>query len=387
MNHRNALIIGGGIGGLAAAIALQRAGYTVQVAERTPVLREVGAGITLWANAQKALVKLGLGRQLSAIATISEGAIRDSKGVILTSITKKDSQQWFGGPVIALHRAELHSMLLAAAGKEKVVRLGKRCTGVEQNDVHVRAHFENGDVMDADVLIGADGIQSVIRTTLFGNEPMRYSGYTAWRGVMTYSLDDLKGLWGEYWGRGTRLGLVPLSNNRAYWFVTKNTPPEKGSHSGGLDGELLTSIREYPHQIQNFILSTPSSAILRNDIYDRKPLRHWSAGRITLLGDAAHATTPNLGQGACQAIEDAVILGQVLADSTDVPSGLRTYERLRLSRANSVIRDSRRLGAVGQWESSIVVQIRNQLIKNLPKSMLLRQIAKYAAYEDFTWPT
>jgi 2-polyprenyl-6-methoxyphenol hydroxylase-like FAD-dependent oxidoreductase len=380
-SNRTALVVGGGIGGLAAAISLQQAGFHVKVVEKVSVLREVGAGITLWGNAQKALRHLGLGEHLEEISMVGSGAVWTNQGEQISNITPADANKWLGGAVAGFHRAELHAMLIEKAGGNEVLETGRHCIGFEQDERGVAAQFSEGGMLRADVLVGADGIQSIIRQQLFGKEPLRYAGYTAWRGTVTFPHDQLDGLWGEYWGRGTRFGMVPLTNNRVYWFVTKNAPEGQDDGPFGRKQEVLEYAREYPAYSRALIEATPEHMILRNDIHDRKPLQRWSVGRVTLLGDAAHATTPNLGQGACQAIEDAVVLGRVLKGTVDVSAALREYEKIRIQRANSVIVDSRRIGAVGQWENSAACWLRNQIFRRMPRRILLRQIAKYAAYE------
>lgn len=164
---------------MAAAISLQQAGFHVKVAEKVSALKEVGAGITLWGNAQKALRHLGLGEHLEAMSKVGSGAVWTNRGEPISNITSEDANKWLGGAVVGFHRAELHAMLLEKAGGDEVLETGRQCLGFEQDEQGVTALFSDGGMIRADLLVGADGIQSIIRQQLFGKEPLRYAGYTA----------------------------------------------------------------------------------------------------------------------------------------------------------------------------------------------------------------
>src|SRR5262249_38146230 len=206
------------------------------------------------------------------------------------------------------------------------------------------------------VLLGADGLHSVVRRQLFGAAPPRYAGFTAWRAVVP-APDGLAIPAGEYWGRGQEFGVIPLGGRRIYWFATHTLPERQQGdlHASSEQKQaLLRLFRGWYPAIPALIEATPDEAVLRNDIYDRPPLAAWSRGRATLLGDAAHPMTPNLGQGACQALEDAVVLAASLAAATTadradrIPHALETYQSARLPRANRVVARSRQLGALIQ---------------------------------------
>jgi 2-polyprenyl-6-methoxyphenol hydroxylase-like FAD-dependent oxidoreductase len=208
-----------------------------------------------------------------------------------------------------LHRAELLDALHRAAGPD-VVRLGARCVGLVQDAMAVTARFEDGREARGDLLIGADGLRSAVRSVLFGTDPPRYGGYSAWRAVTRF--DPARLTPGETWGRGRRFGQWGMTGGRAYWYATESVPAGQGDPPEGRKQGLLALFCGWHEPVEDLIEATDESAILRNDVYDRPALHRWSVGRATLLGDAAHPMTPDMGQGACQAIEDAVILADCL---------------------------------------------------------------------------
>ena len=378
MHHqrvRRVLIAGGGIGGLVTAIALQREGLAFSVFERVEELVEVGAGLTLWANALRALHKLGLTDMLETVGKpLTRSCILSWQGEILAETPVEALTKRFGTPLVAVHRADLQAALLSALA-EGVVQTGATCTGFQQDDKEVRAHLADRQEVAGDLLLGADGIHSTIRRQLFGATPPRYAGYTAWRGVAQIAPRQ----WGEQmatetWGKGRRFGLVPLSQGRMYWFATLNTPEGMRDKERGRKQELLGLFHTCHDPVPAVIEATAEATILRNDIYDRPPLHHWSQGRVTLLGDAAHPMTPNMGQGACQAMEDAVALAMCLTTEHTVASALQAYEKQRIKRANTIVQQSARIGQVAQWESSLSVKMRNTVFKMLPTPLLFKQL-------------
>lgn len=380
-----AVIIGGGIGGLAAAIALEQAGIDWSLHERTKDLREVGAGLSLWANAIRAVEKLGLGRSFASISHPQiTGAIRTWRGEPLTGGLGDEFVKRFGSSlVVVVHRAELHAMLLRKLPSGKV-RFGAECTGFKQNDGGVTAGFADGSSEMADVLIGADGLHSVIRARLFGSRKPRYSGYTGWRGVTKFDFsrdaggvdESRSGEAFESWGHGMRFGAIPMSEGRVYWFATRNEPEGVVDDPRERKNELLAQFRGWHRPVEAIIEATEPDAILRNDIHDREPLQRWSVERVTLLGDAAHPMTPNLGQGACQALEDAVVLGECLSRRADSVEALREYETRRRGRANRIVRQSWRLGRVAQWENRLACGLRAVMMRTMPLAIQMRQLER-----------
>ena len=379
---KTAIIIGGGIGGLTTAIALRRKGLEAAVYERAPDIREVGAGLTLWANAVKALGKLGLADAVKAAgAPGMGGSIRTSKGDVLSSLTSEELERRYGAANLGIHRADLQRILLDRLG-EDVVHLGATCSGFSQDEDGVTVRFEDGRAARGDVLIGADGIHSTVREGLFGKEKPRYSGYTAWRGVVNVpDASQRANAAFETWGCGQRFGHVTIGQGRVYWFAVRNTRPGETDAPQGRQAEVRRLFADWHAPIPALIEATDEAAILRNDIYDREPLKRWTEGRVTLLGDAAHAMTPNLGQGACQAIEDAVVLANRLAERDGAAQALLAYEMARIQRANLIVTQSWRIGRVAQWGNPLACAVRNTLFKTLGGALQGPQLNFILGYE------
>ena len=385
MHHQpttRVLIIGGGIGGLVTALALQREGINATVFERVKELHEVGAGLTLWANAIQALQKIGFTDALETIGKpITRSAILSWQGNTLSETPMEALTRRFGTPIMAVHRADLQATLRKAVG-EGVVHTDATCVGFEQDGTGVRAHFADGQEAYGDLLVGADGIHSVIRSQLFGATRPRYTGHTAWRGTAHITPRQwYEKMATETWGHGRLFGLVPLTQGRMYWFASLNTPEGMHDKEHGRKQELLELFQTWHEPVSSVIEATEACAILRNDIYDRPPLRHWCNGRVTLLGDAAHPMTPNMGQGACQAIEDAVVLAACLKAENDVNAALHTYEARRLKRTNKIVQQSLRIGRVALLEQPLAANARNTLFKVMPTRLMLKQLDWVLKYE------
>ncbi len=371
-----AIIVGGGIGGLTAAIALRRAGIEPEVYERAPEPREVGAGISLWANALAALKSIdALGPVLARGEVMRVAQVRTRRGRVLQSSSADRLQTGQGVPaILMIHRAELLEALLGQL-PSGTVRFGHECRCVGQELFGVRVLFRAGasDLhASADLLIGADGIHSVVRSGLLGAQKPRYSGYTCWRGVAPVG-DDLvpPGYVGEVWGRGRRFGITRIGGGRVYWWATANRP--EGGRDADARAELAREYNGWTAPVPAIIDATPADAIIRNDIVDRPPSRTWGCGRITLLGDAAHPTTPNLGMGGCMAIEDGVCIARTLSGGGVVPAALRAYEQSRFARTARVTRLSARLGRSAQWSNPIACWARDTTTGLLPGALVAAQ--------------
>ncbi len=372
------IIIGAGIGGLAAALALKRANFEARVFECAETLQEVGAGLTLWANAVKALHTLGLEHLTRSSYNLADGNIYNWQGQRLSSLPAAKMKRRFGANSVAVHRADLQAALLAAVGPENIA-LGQACSSFEQDEHGVTAHLANGQQVRGCALIGADGIHSAIRTQMFGAKKLRYAGYTAWRGVTTPPAVEMRV--GEYWGRGRHFGLVPLTQERFYWFATRNARESEAESPAGRKHEVLALFAHWYASIPALIEATPASAILHNDIYDTLPLPCWSQGRVTLLGDAAHPMTPNLGQGACQSLEDALVLAQSLEQAENICVAFQLYQARRIPRTTQITQRSWSIGRIAQWHNPLACWLRDTGLRLSPPAFQLSVFEAAVKYE------
>jgi 2-polyprenyl-6-methoxyphenol hydroxylase-like FAD-dependent oxidoreductase len=372
-------VIGAGIGGLTLAIALRQRGIDVEVYERSAVLSDVGAGISLWANALKALHQLGMKGRLDVLSfTSDEGAVRTVDGAVLTSTSAREFTARFGMPVMVFHRAELLEVLRQAA-LGIPIHLDHESREVTQSADRALVTFAGGRQAHADVVVGADGLRSAVRASLGLPGEIRYAGYTAWRGIAPLRTAGL--LAGETLGRGQRFGLVPIVGDRVYWYATDNVRDGEREEPERAKARLARMFAHWHAPIPALIEATEAGAILHNDIYDRDPVDRWGEGRVTLLGDAAHPMTPNLGQGGCQAIEDAIVLARCLAEGGSVEASLRRYEVTRIPRTRFIVYASRRIGRAFQIESPILCRLRDFGIRMTPAAMSYRSLAAVAGYE------
>lgn len=374
-------VVGAGIGGLSAAISLRKAGAQVAVFERAEELRAVGAAVALWANASKALRSLGVYEAVRAEGAQIGGEARSWRGRKLFSLPAQDLMSRFGDANLVVRRADLHAALLAAL-PEGTVRLGTEIVGFEQSVDGVAARFADGREETGDALIGADGLRSTVRARLLGDGAPRFAGLTAWRGIAPVGEDVApRGVGLNLWGRGAEFGLASIGRHGAYWYFSRNAPEGMPESPAGRKREVLDGLDGWYGPAREAVGATEESRILRTDLYDREPASRWGEGRITLLGDAAHPMTPHLGQGACQAIEDAVVLGESLSGAASVDAGLRAYEERRIGRTGEMVRRSRRLGRVMQVENPFLCGLRDAAIRITPTGVRLRQLDPAVGYE------
>jgi len=356
-----AIIVGGGIAGLASAVALARAGWQVEVFERAPEFTEVGAGLSLWPNALRALAALGVGEPVRGRAALEgQVGIRDAAGRWLSRADTAELERRYGQTAM-IHRADLLAVLLAAVPGQALCP-GVTVTGVRPDGTVARSGGESR----ADLVVGADGMRSVTRTSVWPDSPApRYVGYTAWR-LVTPPVPVTETA--ESWRRGERFGYFPLPDGRVYCYATANAP--EGASDGGLAG-LRRRFGGWHQPIPALLDAADPDTVLHHDLYELPPLKAYARGAVVLAGDAAHAMTPDLGQGACQALEDAVVLGSVMASG----AGLGAYDRQRRPRTQMIIRRSRRTGVIAQWASPGAVYLRNTALRLLPHSSMTRSLA------------
>lgn len=365
-----AVVAGGGIGGLAAAAALTARGWTVRVLERAPEFAEVGAGISLWPNGLRALDALGAGDRVRDCAVPeAEIGMRTVSGrwLIRTDVTELTRRH---GPLVMVHRADLLAALHQAAARADLL-LSTEVTQVRTVPGGVEV-VHTGGVTRAALLVGADGVHSTVRRRLWpAARPPRYAGYTAWR-LLTRPPEPVR-VGGETWGRGARFGMAPMADGRVYCYAAAGVPPGGRSPDGEL-AELRRRFGTWHDPIPALLESASPTAVLRHDIEELPALATFVRGRTVLLGDAAHAMTPDLGQGACQALEDAVTLAALLDARSTVEEALAAYDAIRRPRTRRIARQARRAGAVAQWSLPPAVALRDTLARLVPGAVVLRAL-------------
>ncbi len=358
-----ALVIGGGIGGLAAALALKRIGVEVRVFEQAPQIQEVGAGLSLWSNAMTALERLGV-----AHLVMQQGspyrygrAITDQGKLISISDLYEVNPRV---PCVMVYRADLQRVLLHSFGVERV-STNARCVAVSQTPESVQAEFADGTTEQADILVGADGIHSVVRAQIFGPSELRYSGRTCWRGIGEFDPEGLpENSTVLILGKGFKMGVFRCGPGRVYWFFVKVAAAGGRDDEAGPRAYLLRQYGDCTSLLMSTLSATNDARIMRNDLFDRPPSWPWGTGRITLLGDAIHSTTPNLGQGACLAIEDGVFLANSVRRHESIESALRHYEQRRRKRTAMVNQASWQSGRFLVLERPALIALRNTLMRS-----------------------
>ncbi|MCX4545629.1 FAD-dependent monooxygenase [Streptomyces sp. NBC_01565] len=378
---RQAVIAGAGIGGLTAALALHRRGWRVTVCERAPGPTALGAGIVLAPNALRAFDAVGFDvTRVAGRAVPAAMGVRRTGGDWLSRADTAAMAVRYGRAPLAVHRPALAEGL-AAALPEDAIRYGTSVTSVaggEGAGGRPVARTQAGD-LTADVVIAADGIHSALRRQHFPDHPgLRHSGETAWRTVLPVDgLPDLVAA--ETWGRGERFGVVPLADGRAYVYATAVAP--EGYRPADVRAELLRRHGTWHDPIPALLERIDPAAVLQHDLYDlAAPLPRYHHGRLAWLGDAAHAMTPNLGQGGCQAVEDAVVLARLL-DGDDVPAALAAYTRARRPRTDAIRIRSRRAGRVAAVRHPVAVAARDLVVRATPARAAQRAMDGLFAFD------
>lgn len=369
-----ALVVGAGIGGLTAAVTLRSVGVDVEVYERARELKPAGGALSLMSNAVLALRTLGIDLKLEEHVEILEQLhFRTKRGKLIRTLEFKEICDRLGAPSFGLHRAELQSLLLAAAG-DVPVTLGAQATGYEAGADGVRVRFADGSEAHGDVLIGADGFNSAIRRTLAGPETPFEPGYVCWVATPHFSHPAIPKQYGaHYWGRGRRFGIANIGKGQVYWWGTKNMPAEQARDWQGTRAEIEQTYAGWAPEVEACIQATPPEEITAFPARDRPFLERWGEGPVTLLGDAAHPMMTSLGQGAAIAMEDAAVLAHHLKGADDLPAALRGYERARLARTRSVVAAAHSLSELEQTERLTQLAGRRLFFTFAPRSVLDKQ--------------
>ncbi|AQT80781.1 hypothetical protein B1R94_18225 [Mycolicibacterium litorale] len=381
----SAIVVGAGIGGLTAAAALCRAGVAVTLCERAPQLRAAGFGLAVQSNAMNALRTLDLGVDaalLEAGSQVTTFSFRTAAGTLLRRVDLSPLDTTLGAPSVVLARKDLHDVLLDSAGSGLQVLTGAEAVGFEQDSGGVTLRLADGRRLDADVLIGADGINSAVRSQFHGVQQPRPANFVCWLALARCTPAMLApGESIHFWGADMRFGLHDCGHGTVYWWATMSTDAALAAHWPHGKADLLRRLAQWHPGITEIVSATEESAILTVPAVDREPLRHWGEGRVTLLGDAAHPMLPSLGQGANSAIEDAVVLAHMLSVHPDPRQALRSYEQHRIPRTTELVDGSRRLARIEENTNPVVLGIRRRLIRHAGERTVHGFMAK-----PMTWP-
>lgn len=367
---KNINIIGAGIAGLTLAAHLEKKELPYEVYEQTPSFKTVGAGILLANNAMQVFQQLGIAEQLIQKGKkISQLNIVDEKLRRLSGVSLTNFEKQYGISNIAIHRADLQQVLLDSISTDRI-HLDHRLDNL--TDTHLK--FKSKSPKDYSVVIGADGINSTVRKFLFGDIPIDYAGQICWRGVVNYQLPDkYQFQFNESWGVGARFGFAQINTDQVYWFALCNY---KTSVSEWDDKNWRESFSNFNPLVSELLYATNNKEIHMAPMSQLSPLKMWYAGSVCLIGDACHAMTPNMGQGAGQGIEDAYALSHCLQTQKTIEDCFAQYQILRFQKAKSITNNSWKIGKIAQLESSISRKIRNFVLRSTPSSIAQNQTAK-----------
>lgn len=344
MYELKAIVIGAGMAGLATGIALRQAGYDVEIYEKTSKIRPAGAGISLWSNGIKVLNRLGLGKEVAAIGgEMNRMEYRSHNDELLNHIDLTPLFEKVGQRPYPVSRTDLQEIMLKAFGQDKV-HLNMRCVGVKQDEQSATALFEDGSTVTGDLVIGADGIHSAVRSYVVGETGTRYASYVNWNGLVDVD-DDLPAHdnWVIYVGDGKRASMMPVGGDRFYFFFGCPKPQGTKTAPEDIPTELGEIFAGWPSPVQRLIQKLDPQQTNRLEISDLDPLPQLAKGRVVLVGDSAHASTPTLGQGGCQAMEDAEVLCRYLVTTNiSVEDALKRYEAERKERVAELVLKARK---------------------------------------------
>ena len=372
-----ALVVGAGIGGLAAAVALRRAGWHVRVFERAASPRELGFAVLLAPNAMHALGELGLGdavRHGGFVAT--SGEMRRPDGTVLRRFDVASVRMLLDEDTVCILRPVLHGALLDAVGLSSI-DLESAASGFVTHPDGVHLKLADGRSAEGQILVGADGVASAMRTQLHPAErPPRPSGLLAIRGVARDVVAYLGGASGaQYFGHGFEAGLARAGEREVYWYLSIKAAHFDEPRDPMAVAEHCTA--QFHEPFRAIVRATPREDLRLDELFERDPISPWGHGAVTLLGDAAHPMLPHTGQGAAQALEDAVVLGSSLRDVDEQPSieaALRRYERVRIPRTHAVVALAKRNARMGSIDNAVGCWMRDQIIRFIPQAVILKSL-------------
>lgn len=376
MADRDIAIVGGGIGGSALAVALDRQGIDTTIFERTDDIHPVGAGISVAPNAMAVLDRLGLAKEIESRGVrIDHAVFSTAGGRTLLEYDLGTLGPEVDHPLVLMHRGKLHEVLIDAVPSGSF-HLDMECTGIEHRADRAVARFEDGGELVADIIVGADGIRSTVRQDLFPDESLRPADQTAYRGIAPMELpESLHRTGREIWGDRSRFGFAPVDSDRVYWYaVVSESEADRGAERTKED--LHDRYRPFPEPTAELVGRTPAVDVIQTKIHDIDPPDRFWDRRMVLIGDAAHAATPDLAQGAAQAIEDAFVLADKLAAHEDHTDAFRAYQHVRGPRTRRIVRDSRRFGRLAHLETRPLVTVRDLLLRLVPRPLVRRQLKR-----------
>lgn len=364
-------IIGGGIAGLTFARSLKSKDYEIHIFEKKEQFGEIGAAISVFPNALCVMDELNLlNTILDNSGQFKTVYLKTNKGTILSKSEPKSDY-----PVICIHRADLHSILLENIDAKLYKNYALKDLSHLENG-HINLLFENGETQVFDAVIGADGVHSAVRKHIINDGEPLFRGYNIWRGVVKTNFDI--GYASETFGKGQRVGIVPIKDGVYGWWATCNETYMQDDKPETTNEKLNRLFGDWHYPIADLINNTEH--ILKNSLIDRKPQKGWTIGNVTLLGDAAHPTTPNLGQGGCMAIEGAYILAKSIQKYGLTQKAFERYEELQYPRSENIVKESLKLGKMGQLTNPILIALRNFAFKVMPSSVAMKMIDKYFSY-------
>lgn len=356
----NVVIIGAGMGGLTTGIALKKFGHQVRIFEQTEKILPVGAAISLWSNGVKCLNYLGLTDKIAKLGgQMDDLAYVDGlTGDVMTQFSLLPLIEEVGQRPYPVARADLQNMLMDEFGRDQIY-LGKKMVSLEDKDDYVEVHFADGSSTQADLLIGADGTHSLTRTYVLGQQVQRrYAGYVNWNGLVEISEELAPAQqWTTYVGEGKRASLMPVADGKFYFFLDVPLPAGLDNNRDEYKKLLKQYFVDWCQPVQQLIERLDPQKTNRVEIHDIEPFTQFYKGRVVILGDAAHSTTPDIGQGGCQAMEDAIYLARSLQINTlGLEDALRRYQNKRNERANELVLRARKRCDVTHMKDEAVTQ-------------------------------
>ncbi|MUL81321.1 MULTISPECIES: FAD-dependent monooxygenase [unclassified Mycolicibacterium] len=385
MNAPRVAVVGAGIGGLTAAIALRAKGIDVEIYEAAPEPRATGTALGIAGNATKVLRALGIDLATDAhCSALEHFDLRTARGPLIRALPGSAITAELGHPFVSIHRNELIGTLREAAAGIPI-HYGAEVVDVGVDRGRARAVCADGTEVLAEVLIGADGFRSAVRSTVAGDQPPNEYGYVCWLATVRFTHPRMvPGYTGHYWGRGQRFGLIDIGGGMAYWWGTKNMPAAAARDWHSDKADIVAVFDGWADEVVEAIGRTPADAIISVPGQDRPILKHWGSGPVTLLGDAAHPMLTSRSQGASSAVEDGYVLAEALARVPIAVDALRAYEDRRRGRTRMLVRSSRRLNRLEQAQNPVACAMRNFGMRHAPMRSMIRQTTRPMRF-DLGW--